>query len=267
MFRLSVLTSAFLLLAVSFCFAQDNPSDRVQVKSPIAQQMVVPPPGATAEQLEARGDELRMQKSYFDALDFYKAAIAKKPDSAKLYNKAGMTELQAVHVHESIRYFEKAIKLDPKLAAVHNNLGAARYEQKKYGGAIKEYKKAIELEGDAAFYGNLGAAYFSQKKWEQANKAYAKAVELDPNLFDRISRNGIAAQMSSPDDRAHFQYVLAKLYAKSGNADQALLCLRRAMENGYKQIDAVYKDEEFAALRKDPRFGDLMANKPMALPN
>lgn len=267
MSRLSVWTSALFFLVIPFCLAQDNSSDRVQVKSPITQQMVVPPPNATAEQLEVRGDELRAEKSYFEALDFYKAAIAKKPNSAQLYNKAGMAELQAERVHESVKYFEKAEKLDPKLAAVHNNLGAARYEQKKYGGAIKEYKKAIQLEGDAAFYGNLGAAYFSQKKWEEANQAYAKAVELDPDIFERLSRNGIAAQMSSPDDRAHFQYVLAKLYAKSGNTDRALLCLRRAIENGYKQIDEVYKDEEFATLRKDPRFSDLMANKPVSLPN
>ena len=266
MSRLLVLASAFFLLVVSLCVAQDNSSDRVEVKSPIA-QMVVPPPDATAEELETRGDELRAEKSYFEALDFFKAAIAKKPDSAKLYNKAGMTELQAVHLHESILYFEKATKLDPKVAAFHNNLGAARYEQKKYGSAIKEYKKAIQLEEDAAFYGNLGAAYFSQKKWEEANQAYAKAVELDPDIFERISRNGIAAQLSSPNDRAHFQYVLAKLYAKSGNTDRALLCLRRAMENGYKQINSVYKDQEFAALRKDPRFNELMANKPVALPN
>lgn len=267
MSRLSVWTPALILLAVSLCSAQDNSSDRVQVKSPITQSMIVPPPNATAEELEVRGDELRTEKSYFDALDFYRAAIAKNPNSAKLYNKAGMAELQAEHLHESIRYFEKAIKLDSKIAAIHNNLGAAHYEQKKYGGAIKEYKKAIQLEADAAFYGNLGAAYFSEKKWEDANQAYAKAVELDPDIFEHISRNGIAAQMSSPDDRAHFQYVLAKLYAKSGNTDRALLCLRRAMENGYKQIDAVYKDQEFATLRKDPRFTDLMANKPVALPN
>jgi tetratricopeptide (TPR) repeat protein len=136
MSRLFIWTSALFFLAIPLCFAQDNSSDRVQVKSPIATPMVVPP-NASAEQLEVRGDELRAEKSYFDALDFYKAAIAKKPDSAKLYNKAGMAELQAEHVHESVRYFEKAEKLDPKLGAVHNNLGAARYEQKKYGGAIK----------------------------------------------------------------------------------------------------------------------------------
>lgn len=266
-------SSAFVLvltlfIQISFCYAQEKSSDRVQIKSPIAQSSSVPSSNATAKELEDQGDRFREQKAFFDALDFYRAAIAKDPASSRLYNKAGMAELQAEHVRESVKYFEHAIKIDPKFGAAYNNLGAARYEDRKYGSAIKEYKKAIQIEGDdAAYYSNLGAVYFSKKEWEAANNAYAKAVELDPDIFERTSRFGIAAQLSSPEDRAHFQYVLAKLYAKSGETDRALACLRRAMEGGYKEIDSVYKDEEFANLRKDPRFVALMANRPPAIPN
>ena len=56
------------------------------------------------------------------------------------------------------------------------------------------------------------------------------------------------------------------MYAKSGNFDRALQYLRKAMEDGYKEIDDVYKDQEFASLRKDPRFTELMTSKPMAIP-
>jgi hypothetical protein len=72
--------------------------------------------------------------------------------------------------------------------------------------------------------------------------------------------------MSSPDDRAKFSYVVAKLFAKQGNTDRSLEYLRRAMEEGYKGIDQVYKDDEFAGLRKDPRFTQLMASRPPAIP-
>jgi hypothetical protein len=37
------------------------------------------------------------------------------------------------------------------------------------------------------------------------------------------------------------------------------------MEEGYKEIGNVYKDAEFSALRKDPRFAELMSSKPTAI--
>jgi hypothetical protein len=82
----------------------------------------------------------------------------------------------------------------------------------------------------------------------------------------RVPDGGIIGQVSSPEDRAHFAYVLAKLYARNGLPDRSLEYLRRAMEEGYKGINQVYKDVEFAALRKDPRFAQLMEVRPASIP-
>jgi hypothetical protein len=38
------------------------------------------------------------------------------------------------------------------------------------------------------------------------------------------------------------------------------------MEDGYKDISNVYKDNEFTEVRKDPRFAELMAAKTMSIP-
>ena len=48
-----------------------------------------------------RGDTLRSEKSYLDALDYYRAALAKEPDSARLYNKIGINELQMAALRRS----------------------------------------------------------------------------------------------------------------------------------------------------------------------
>ncbi len=104
-----------------------------------------------------------------------------------------------------------------------------------------------------------------KKDYEKASDAYAKAVEIDPDFFQRNSHLGVSARVPSPEDRARFDYILARLYAKHGVPDLCLQYLRRAMEDGYKQINDVYKDEAFTDLRKDPRFTELMAAKPAPL--
>jgi len=114
---------------------------------------------------------------------------------------------------------------------------------------------------------NRGAAYFATKQYERASADYATALQLDPDIFERTSRGGVQAQLPSPEERAHYDYVLAKIYAKSGEPDRSLHYLKRAMEEGYKDIKNVYKDTEFSTLRKDPRFTELMAAKTLAIPD
>ena len=66
---------------------------------------------------------------------------------------------------------------------------------------------------------------------------------------------------------ARYDFTVAKLYAKMGYSDRSLEYLKKAMEAGYKDFNNVYKDVEFAELRKDKRFTELMAAKPAALTN
>jgi len=242
-------------------------SEQVQVGPPPVRRAEPPSASATAQELEKRGDALRGEKAYLDAMDYYRAAISKTPRSAQLLNKMGITELSMQRFKEAKKDFEKAIRLDRQFADAYNNLGVTEYLAKKYDRAIRQYEKAIGLnEASASYYSNLGAAYFSKKEWEKASLAYSQALRLDPDIFERTSRSGVIGQISSPQDRAHFEYVLAKLYAKQGLADRSLECLRRAMEEGYQRISDVYTDAEFGELRKDPRFAQLMAAKPSAIP-
>jgi tetratricopeptide (TPR) repeat protein len=258
----------FVVLLVALpAYSQVSASDKIQVGSPPFRQDKPIPADASAEALEMRADVLRAEKAYFDAFDYYRAALAKEPNSAVLYNKLGIDELMCQQLSEAKKDFSRALKLNPSYAEAYNNLGVLEYVHRRYRQAIKRYEKAIKYgPNDASYYSNLGTAYFSKKEWEKATKAYAYAISLDPDVFDTSSHAGIAGQISSPEDQAHFSYVLAKLYAKNGLTDRSLQCLRRAMEDGYKNLDEVYKDSEFATLRKDPRFVQLMASRPVAIP-
>jgi len=254
------------LFAARSLRGQSN-SEMVQVIPPPMRQATPPLASSSAQELESRGDDLRAQKDYLDALDYYRAALAKNPKDGPLCNKTGITELMLQRYRDARKDFERAIRADRQLADARNNLGVIFYLEKKYKRAISDYEAAIKLQPESAsYYSNLGAAYFSRKEFEEATRAYSQAVRLDPTVFERTSHNGIAAQMSSPEDRAHFQYVLARLFAKEGDSDRSLQYLKRAMEEGYKGIDAVYKDPEFEKLRSDVRFTQLMAARPPGIP-
>jgi tetratricopeptide (TPR) repeat protein len=246
---------AFMLASVSR--AQVSHADPVQVKPPLLRTIDPPSPDATASDLEARADELHAQKLYFDAIDYYRAALRKTSEEgqAKIYNKICRTQLVMTRWHDGQKSCQQAIKADRKLPDPYNNLGVAYYEEKKYGAAIKQYHKAIELDdSSASFYSNLGAALFQ------------RALELDPDVFERSSRQGVQAQVPRPEDRALYDYTVAKLYAKMGFSERSLEYLRKAMEEGYKNFKNVYTDQEFAELRKDKRFTELMALKTPVLP-
>jgi tetratricopeptide (TPR) repeat protein len=257
----------FSLALPAGAWAQASHSEQVQIKPPLLRSIDPPAPDATVADLEARADGLRAAKLYLDALDYYRAAIAKQTASSRLLNKIGITELMMQRYREAKKSFEQSIKADRAMADAFNNLGVVMYEERKYGAAVKQYNRAIAIDNNSAsFFSNLGAALFSKRDFDAAVVAYQRAVQLDPDVFERTSRGGVQAQLPSPGDRAHYDYTVARLYAKMGFAERSLEYLRKAMEEGYKDFKNVYKDSEFAELRKDKRFGELVATKTPVLP-
>jgi len=265
---LSVLVFVSLLAFPVAAGAQISHPEQVQITPPLMRTIDPPAPEASADDLEAQADHLRGSKLYLDALDYYRAALAKRKDSGRLENKIGITELMMQRYREAKKSFERSIKVDHRLADAYNNLGVVLYEEKKYGAAVKHYHQAIAIDAtSASFFSNLGAALFCKKEFDPAVVAYEHAMALDPEVFERTSRIGVQAQLPSPGDRAYYDYTVAKLYAKMGLSDRSLEYLKKAQEEGYKDLKNVYKDVEFAELRKDKRFADLMTAKIVAIPN
>jgi tetratricopeptide (TPR) repeat protein len=267
--------SLLLLVASVFstvAFAQMSTSEQVAVAPPLIRAIDPPAPDATSTALELQADRLRADKLFLDSLDYYRAALNKKGNDtdtqARLWNKAGITELLMQRYKEARKSFERSIQTDRRYADASNNLGVIFYESRKYGAAVKQYEKAIAVDANSAsFYNNLGAAYFSKRSFDSAVAAYQHALELDPGVFERTSRGGVQAQLPSPEDRARYDYTVAKLYAKMGLSDQSLEYLRKAIEDGYKDLKNVYRDVEFSQLRLNPRFTELMALNMPVIPS
>ena len=247
---------------------QAQNSEQLEVGPPPLHRVAPPAALASPAELESRGDELRTEKNYLDAVDYYQAALRGRQDNATLINKIGICQLMMQHYKQAKKSFERALHADRNHADAYNNLGVTYYAVHNYNAAIKQYQKAIAIKNDAAsFYSNMGTAYFGKRQFVQAIQCYENAVELDPEIFDRSSHAGLQAKLPSPEDRAHYDFVLAKLYARAGENERSLRYLKKAMEEGYRGIKDVYKDGEFSTLRKDPRFTELMAAKTLAIPD
>ena len=74
----SLLTVCVCALS-SVSWGQGSHSEQVQITPPLLRTIDPPAPDATAADLEARADQLRASKLYLDALDYYRAAMAKQP--------------------------------------------------------------------------------------------------------------------------------------------------------------------------------------------
>jgi tetratricopeptide (TPR) repeat protein len=216
----------------------------------------IPPPSeqATPEELEQQGDELRGEKAFLDAMDYYRLAL-KKNETAVVHNKIGMCLLQLRREQESRKEFEHAIHLNKDYPEAYNNLGALYYNLRKFGPAVREYKKAIKLnDSNAAFHTNLGYAYFAQKDFDRAAREYQRAIQIDPDIFLRQSSGaGVSVRLVSSNDLGHFHYVMAQMYGQHGDAEHCRYYLAKANEEGYPIRSALH-DNEFAGLRKDPNF-------------
>ena len=264
--RLSLLCSLPLVFSTVAIQAQVYSAEQVEVAPP-APRVEAPSSNLSVAQLEKRGDELRAVKDYLDAIDYFQTALTKDPHNAVIENKIGLSYLALQRYVQAGKCFRNATRMDRNYAEAYNNLGAIYYFQKSYSKAIHQYEIALKLRPDSAtFYGNMGAAYFARKEPEKAMVAYIHALQLDPEVLNHSSRVGIAGQVTPQDERAFYDYIVAKAYAKLGLLDLSLQHLRKAMEEEYKDINKVYKDAEFAELRKDPRFNELMTNKPPVIP-
>ena len=212
---------------------------------------------------ELRGDIYMARKMYRDAIDAYRLGPA---DSAVLANKIGIAFHQLVLLNLAKKNYERAMKLDPNYPEAINNLGTIYYAEKSYRRSIGYYKRALRCASPtASIYANLGAAYFARHNYKQASEYYEQALKLDPEVFDHHGTFGTLMQERTVEERALFHLYLAKMYAKSGANQRALIYLRKALEEGVKDRNKIPEMPEFAQLKTQTDFKQLLAENPKPL--
>ena len=234
---------------------------QAQPPSPAQSPVIVVRPDLTDEQM---GDLYMARKEYREASQLYKRLAEQNPQNAVYLNKLGIALHQQTALGQALKYYERAVKVDPTYADAQNNIGTIFYQRKKYGKAIKAYQKAISIRNDMpVLFSNLAYAYFEDKKYEQAIASFRQALAMDPHLFDHnSSRTGSILQDRTVGDRGKFYFLLAKSFAEAGNLERCLIYLRKAKDEGYKELAAIKMDPSFAAVLKDPAIQEVLAPKP-----
>lgn len=230
-------------------------------QSPAESSVIIVRPELTDEQL---ADLYMVRKDYREAATIYKRLADQNPRNPVYLNKLGIALHQQAALSLALKYYQRASKVDPTYADAQNNIGTIWYQRKRYGKAIKAYQKALAIRGDmAVLYSNIAYAYFGDKKYEQAIASFRQALAIDPQFFEHnSSRSGSLLQDRSVDDRGRFYYLLAKSFAEAGNLERCLIYLRKAKEDGYKELGAAKTDPAFAAVLKDPEIQEVLASRP-----
>jgi tetratricopeptide (TPR) repeat protein len=252
------LVVSFLLFPSS---AQTNP-DNPQVQPP--------GPASAAQSQKLSEEELArlylVRKQYREAQDLFYKLTQEQPKNAVYWNELGISFHNQIELAAALKCYQKSAKLDSNYADAQNNIGTIWYERKKYNKAIRAYKRALILRQDfAPFYVNLGYAHFGAKNYEDSISAFRNALRIDPEALDTSrSRSGTVIQdRSLASERAQFYFLLAKSFAQAGNVDRCVIYLRKAKDEGYKDLNAVKSDPAFAAVLKDPAIQEIIAPRPV----
>ena len=257
------LVFAFLTILVACQGQQTNPFSSnfhapTDISKPASGTSAAKPPISN----EVRGDIYMARKMYREAIDMYREG----PVSAVLANKVGIAFHQLSLLDLAKKNYRAAIALDPKYSEAINNLGTIYYSQKNYRHAISLYRQALKYSSpSASIDSNLGAAFFSRKDYKKAIEYYQLALKLDPDIFEHHSNFGTLMQERDVEERATYHLYMAKMYAQSGAVERALIYLRKALEEGVKDRNKIPAMPEFASLKADPAFVQLLAENPKPL--
>lgn len=204
---------------------------------------------------DRKADILMARGEYAAAITAYQQGDLK---SAIVWNNIGMAYHHLFALEEARKAYQQSLALNSRFAPAANNLAAVYYGQHEFRVAEHWYKKALKHTSESAvIYCNLGTAYFAEDKMKKGLKMYQKAFSIDPDVFSP-TRAAMVEGGGSREQRVAINYYIAQTFASAGKQEQALLYLRKAMDEGFKDRKRLIEDKEFAVLRTTPEFQKLL---------
>jgi TolB-like protein/DNA-binding winged helix-turn-helix (wHTH) protein/Flp pilus assembly protein TadD len=181
-----------------------------------------------------------------EALQEMKRALELEPTSLVMNAFMGGALYFAGRYDEAIEQCRRTIEMDPNFAVAHWYAGLAYEQKRRYDDAISEFRKAIALSGNCPLMlAALGQAY-------AAANHRVEAVRILDELKERSTHRYVSS------------YEVAAIYCALGERERAFQLLESAYrEHGFHLVYLTVWPQ-FAALRADPRFQDLVQRLGLA---
>jgi tetratricopeptide (TPR) repeat protein len=244
--------------------AQQAPNSQTEAPASASAPEATTSPMTPRQKEEIRAEILMARKDYAEGIKAYEDLLKDDPKNFAMLNSVGIAYQQLGDVRHAERSYKKALHANGNFVSAINNLGALEYSENHYGKAIKYYKKALASQsGDqAVIYSNLGFAYYANQQYPAALDAFGKALALDPDIFARKGGAGAIIQQRTASDPGTLFFLVAKSYAKAGDAERAAHFLKMARDDGYKDFLSAKKDPDFSKVIKDPRVQEVFQIQP-----
>ena len=257
-----------LLFAISLAFGLSGRSQTSAPRPSAPQSSGTAAERASALAAQRETDELLARtymatKRYMEAATLYEKLAKANPKNASYFNMVGIAHIQLGDLKGARSWFQRCIRAQPAFADAYNNIGATYYTEKNFKRALDFYQRAVRLQpGVASYHTNVGFAYFSLKMPIDAEQAFRRALLMEPFIFQQNDRNGSVVQDRTVSDQGLFAFTMARSYAGTGDAVHCATYLRRAIDEGYKEISSVYSDPNFAGVLSDPGVQSALATIP-----
>jgi CDP-glycerol glycerophosphotransferase len=176
-------------------------------------------------------------KLWKEAIEAYKKELEKQPKNAMLWYKLGFVYRLCYMWQEAMQALLYSLSLKWNSPDVHYQLGFVYERMRLYKEAAASYHNAIAKNTNTPDYWMYRLGYVLAKagRYEDACKAYIliNSYGHDTDIFSNAASQEILNFENYLKDvditKADYHYTLARLYAKNGNLEKAVMAYQAAI--------------------------------------
>lgn len=141
------------------------------------------------------------------AIEYFKKAIALKPDYAEAYYNLGVAYQKNNQINDALGIYEKAVEIKHAYPQAHNNIGLIKMNLGNLDSAVTSLEWALAYSPNyAEAHNNLGAVFQELTLYEKAIEQYEKATRINPNYALAFNNLGISSEIMGLQDIAKINY-------------------------------------------------------------